>query len=69
MADATELPEHASRLTVPQTGSGIFQVAAVVHAVALDCCLQGVYQPQAQVALSSHHLLLVLLPCSATDRF
>lgn len=51
MPDMAELPAHASRLTVSKRGSGIFQVASVVHAVALDCGLQAVYHPEAQVGL------------------
>lgn len=50
MADAAGLPVRvpANRLLVPMTGDGILQLAAAVHAVALDCGLDGVHELQAE---------------------
>lgn len=51
MADAAGLPVRvpANRLAVSLTCDGILQLAAAVHAVALDCGLDGIYESHAQV--------------------
>ena len=48
-SDAAELPQPGSRLPIAQHGSSIHQIAAVVHAVACDCGLEGMCAPEAQV--------------------